>query len=171
MAGGTAKPKITPQMIQDAINGPAFKGGTRLTGDEIRQIRSELKSLGIELDIELDLLATSKRGMHNYRVEINPTTREIVLTRNTIQLHPGSTKFKLHHETLHAVNAKALGREFNSLTPLQREQRVFDQMLKSPEWATYTAAERQFAVDYLHWVYGGKTHGLKPSSTNPLIGP
>jgi RHS repeat-associated protein len=161
---------VTPQMIQNAVTGPAFLGGTRLTGLELAQIRAQLRALGIHLDIDLNLLNSSNRGLHTFNVIRNPSTG-VVVTENFIFVRPGVTNFELHHELLHAINAKAFGTNFTKLTPLQREQYVFDMMLRSPQWNTYTNAERQFAVDYLHYRYLGNTHRLQPSPSSPFIGP
>jgi hypothetical protein len=86
-----------------------------------------------------------------------------------MRVRPGATEFEFLHEELHTVQAEAMGRaKYFQLSELEREQAVFDAMVKHEKWANFSAEERQFAVDYLYYQHGGNVSGFTPSPTNPF---
>jgi len=83
---------------------------------------------------------------------------------------PGATGYDIQHELFHASHARTIGYEkYVKLTPPEREQFVFDQMIKPKIWDQLTAPERQNAIDYQYYKYpGGNLRGHKPSPKDPI---
>jgi hypothetical protein len=171
-----ARPVVTSNMtaeelreaLRRAASEPPFKGGKKIDGAELRQRLDALMAKhGVDADVEIELLGTNKRGYHSIEKETLAKGGEVYHAR--MRVRPGATEFEFLHEELHTVQAEAMGRaKYFQLSELEREQAVFDAMVKHEKWANFSAEERQFAVDYLYYQHGGNVSGFTPSPTNPF---
>jgi hypothetical protein len=77
---------------------------------------------------------------------------------STIYLKKNPTRYEILHELAHLADFESMKYDFkawSSLSKLQREQRAYDTLRKSADWARFSTAERQDARNYIKTV-GGK---------------
>jgi len=159
--------------LDSLIEGLGNLRGQPLSQTRLKMLRDELWAKKVILDPvgPTDAYAVLKLGPKErakFRINVNKATG-VPQEFATIYIRPGVTGYDIQHELYHLRHARKIGYEnYIKLTPLVREQYVFDHMINPVTWNQLTEREGLHAVDYLHYIHSGNTRGFMPSPMNPF---
>ncbi|MBL6503475.1 hypothetical protein JNE31_03660 [Streptococcus suis] len=146
--GGSVSAKKTNRTDLDAMAAPKNKtngiGEELATTKDIRNYKKQWGNQGIKVKVD-------KKG------KILPSTVEAGFDNinGVIYIRKSPTKINLYHEGYHAQQWLDIGSEnYQSLTRLQREEYVFDEIMKNKH--LFDEASIQHSINYIERLRGGR---------------
>jgi RHS repeat-associated protein len=113
-------------------------GGELYSADKLKKLESYLDRRGFKLQIGDEFLPAGKAGGFN-------------ATERTVMFRSNPTKYEVWHELSHFNHLRKTGPDaYIKLSPIQKEQYVFDFINNSPKrWGALNFDEQQHAIGYI----------------------